>query len=199
MNTPEERLAAIRQAIIHDPANAWARERGYEPVYTAAPEARLLIVGQAPGRKAQESRLPWNDPSGDNLRRWLGVDRETFYDASKVALVPMDFYYPGKGKSGDLPPRKGFAEQWHPLIRAELPNIRLILPIGAYAHAYYLGRRRKESLTETVRAYLEYLPEFLPLVHPSPLTFRWRAQNPWFEEEVVPVLRERVERILAFS
>ena len=190
-------LDRIRAEIIADRSNAWARDLGYEPLYSAAPGARILLVGQAPGRKAQLSGVPWNDASGVRLRAWLGLDDEQFYDPDVIALLPMDFYYPGKGTSGDLPPRKDFAGLWHGRILAELPDIRLTILVGGYAQKYYLGARAKPTLTETVRASAEYLPSAVPLVHPSPLNFRWHTKNPWFEQEVVPVLRSRVAGALA--
>lgn len=189
-------LKAIQQAIIDDPDNEWARKLGYMPVYTASTASKIILVGQAPGRKAQDSMTPWNDMSGDRLRAWLRVSREEFYDTKNFALIPMDFYYPGKGAHGDLPPRKHFAPKWHPLLLAEMRNVSLILPIGWYAQKYYLGTRVKQNLTHTVAAYTEFLPDFLPLVHPSPLNFRWRSQNPWFEKEVVPVASNLVRSIL---
>lgn len=190
-------LDRIRAEIAAHESNAWARDLGYEPLYAAAPGARIALVGQAPGRKAQESGLPWNDASGVRLRGWLGVDRDQFYDPDLFAVIPMDFYYPGKGPSGDLPPRKDFAALWHPRILAELPDIRLTLLVGGYAQKYYLGARAKPTLTETVRAYAEYLPATVPLVHPSPLNFRWQSRNPWFEEDVVPAVRTLVAQALA--
>lgn len=190
-------LDLIRAEIAADPSNAWAAELGWEPLYSVASGARIVLVGQAPGRKAQESGKPWNDASGVKLRSWLGVTDEQFYDPDLFAILPMDFYYPGKGASGDLPPRKDFAERWHPRILAELPRRSLTVLVGSYAQKYYLGGRAKKSLTETVRAYQEYLPETVPLVHPSPLNFRWQAKNPWFEEDVVPALRTLVAGALA--
>lgn len=189
-------LDEIRNKIINHPSNAWAKTLGYDPVYTASEKSRIMIVGQAPGRKAQESRKPWNDVSGDNLRRWLDMPAEVFYDDSKVALVPMDFFYPGKGAHGDLPPRRDFAPVWHPKILAEMPNIELVLLVGNYAQKYYLAGQIKRNLTETVKNYKEYLPRFIPMVHPSPLNFRWRSINPWFESEVVPTAREMVRKII---
>jgi len=186
----------IYEEIINDPMNADMQARGYAPVYTAGPKARIAIVGQAPGSKAQLSMKPWNDVSGEALRKWLGVTDEQFYNPDLIALVPMDFYYPGKGAHGDLPPRKGFAEKWHPKLFALMPDIRLTIVIGAYSQKYYLGKNAKKSLTETVRVYKEYLPTYFPLVHPSPLNFRWRAKNPWFEKSVVPNLKAHVEAIL---
>jgi uracil-DNA glycosylase len=189
-------LAEIRQAITDDPSNEWAKTLGYEPVYTASEKSKIMIVGQAPGRRAQESKTPWNDVSGDKLRDWLGLTREEFYNPENIALVPMDFYYPGKGAHGDLPPRKDFAEKWHPLILNEMTDIQLILLVGSYAQKYYLKQRRKVNLTLTVQAYQEYLPRYIPLVHPSPLNFRWRAKNPWFEEHIVSYARNLVRQIL---
>lgn len=191
------RLDRIRAEIVAHDDNAWARERGYEPIYSAAPGARIALIGQAPGRKAQESGVPWDDASGVKLRSWLGVDDDRFYDPRLFAIIPMDFYYPGKGASGDLPPRKDFADRWHKRIFAELGDLDLTILVGGYAQRFYLGDRIKPSLTETVRAYAEYLPSMMPLVHPSPLNFRWQAKNPWFEAEVVPVLRSLVGKAIA--
>jgi uracil-DNA glycosylase len=190
-------LDRIRAEIAAHESNAWARDLGYEPLYSAAPGARIALIGQAPGRKAQESGVPWNDASGVRLRTWLGVDDTQFYDPDRFAIIPMDFYYPGKGVSGDLPPRKDFASLWHQRILAELPDLRLTVLVGGYAQKYYLAGRAKSSLTETVRSYQEYLPSIVPLVHPSPLNFRWQSRNPWFETEVVPVLRSLVSGALA--
>ena len=167
-----------------------------KPVLLAAHTATLMIVGQAPGRKVHETGIPWNDPSGDTLRKWLKLNREQFYDARRIAIIPAGFCYPGTGKNGDLPPRPECAPLWHPRLRAQLPHIRLTLLIGSYAQAYYLGDRVKSSLTETVRAYQEYLPEFLPLPHPSPRNRRWLKLNPWFENEIIPLLRKRARQAL---
>lgn len=186
----------IRKAIIDDPMNAGMRAKGYEPVYTAGPKAKIVIVGQAPGIKAQTTREPWNDLSGKLLREWLDMSEDQFYDPDIVALIPMDFYYPGKGAHGDLPPRKGFAEKWHSQLLGHMPDVKLIILIGAYSQKYYLGKNAKRTLTETVRSYQEYLPQYFPLVHPSPLNFRWQAKNPWFVAEVVPDLAARVKEIL---
>lgn len=161
------------------------------------PSARLLVIGQAPGKRAHESNTPWNDASGERLRMWLDVSREEFYDTRKVAIMPMGFCYPGKGISGDLPPPARCAPAWHGKIRAALPNIELTLLIGQYAHAYYLGENRKTTLGDTVRAWRDYLDAgFMPLVHPSPRNTLWLRKNPWFEQEVVPTLRERAGALL---
>lgn len=189
-------LTTIHEQIVRHPDNVWALEKGYLPVYTASKTSKIVIVGQAPGRKAQASMTPWNDVSGDNLRNWLGLTREQFYDESLISLMPMDFFYPGKAAHGDLPPRKSFAPKWHPKLRAHMPQVELTLLVGRYAQAYYLGASNKRTLTETVANYQEYLPAYLPLVHPSPLNFRWRAINSWFETDVVPHARAIVHEIL---
>ncbi len=192
----ERAIESLREAVLADPENSAFRALGYAPVFTAHPDARLAVIGQAPGRRAQASHVPFDDASGARLRGWLGIDEATFRGPA-VALVPMDFFYPGRGPGGDLPPRPGIAARWHPPLLALMPGIRLTLLVGSYAQAHYLGARRRGSLTETVRASADYLPEFMPLVHPSPLNFRWHARNPWFEADVVPELRERVREILA--
>lgn len=161
------------------------------PVLRAAASARVQIVGQAPGRKVHETGIPWNDPSGDLLREWLGIDRDAFYDARRIAIIPAGFCYPGKGPSGDAPPRPECAPLWHPRLRALLPRLRLTLLVGWYAQSYYLGDRRRKTLAETVRAWPEYLPEFFPLPHPSPRNRRWLQQHAWFERDVLPELRAR--------
>ncbi len=169
---------------------------GPRPVLRAAQSARLLIVGQAPGRKVHETGIPWNDPSGDLLRAWLDIDRGRFYDERRIAIIPAGFCYPGKGAGGDLPPRPECAPLWHPRLRPLLPEVRLTLLIGQYAHAYYLGKRRKKTLTETVRARSEFAPEFFPLPHPSPRNRRWLRINGWFERDVIAELRARVGEAL---
>lgn len=189
-------LSQIKNAIMADLQNKIFTERGIEPLFAAPTSARINIVGQAPGLKAEQTRLYWNDKSGDRLREWLGVDRETFYHSDLFAVIPMDFYYPGKGKSGDLPPRKGFAEKWHPKILADLPNIELTILIGQYAQKYYLPENTL-NVTETVQNYAKFLPHFLPLVHPSPRNQIWLKKNPWFAQNVVPTLQQRVKTILA--
>ncbi|NEN76633.1 uracil-DNA glycosylase family protein [Pelistega sp. NLN82] len=189
-------ILQITQAIMADPQNQYYTERGIEPLFAAPTTARINIVGQAPGLKAEQSRLYWNDKSGDRLRQWLGVDRETFYHSGLFAVIPMDFYYPGKSKSGDLPPRKGFAEKWHPLILENLPNLQLTILIGQYAQQYYLPHHSL-NVTETVAHYQDYLPHFLPLVHPSPRNQIWLSKNPWFEQMVIPALQAQIKTILS--
>lgn len=188
-------LEEIRAAIIADPDNAAATARGWAPLYAADPAARIAVIGQAPGRRAQESGLAWNDVSGRTLLTWLGVDEATFRRPDLFAILPMDFYYPGKGAHGDLPPRRDFAARWHPLLLAEMPALSLTLLIGDHAQRHYLGTAG--TLTERVRAFRQGLPGVIPLVHPSPLNFRWQTRNPWFAREVLPVLRSRVAEVLA--
>jgi len=169
---------------------------GPRPVLRAGATARLLIVGQAPGTRVHETGIPWNDPSGERLRDWLAVDRETFYDEARIAIIPAGFCYPGRKGGGDAPPRPECAPRWHPPLLAALPAIELILLVGQYAQAFYLGTRRKPTLAETVAAWPEYGPRYLPLPHPSPRNLLWLRRNAWFEAEVVPRLRERVARLL---
>jgi uracil-DNA glycosylase len=168
-----------------------------KPIFRVGVTARLLIVGQAPGRRAHESGLTWNDPSGDVLREWLGMDRDAFYDASRVAIVPMGLCYPGTVDGADLPPRKECARLWQPRFRSALSDVRLTLLVGLYSHSYHLGPRRKATLTETVRAFREYLPEYFVLPHPSWRNKAWIAKNPWFTKLVIPELRRRVNAVLA--
>ena len=168
---------------------------GPRPVLRAESSARLLIVGQAPGTRVHESGIPWSDPSGERLREWMGVDRETFYDASRIAIMPMGFCYPGRGRGGDLPPRPECARQWHEQVLAHLPNLQLTLLVGLHAQRYYLPGPAR-SLGERVRDWESCLPRFLPLVHPSPRNTYWLMRNPWFEAEVLPELRRRVARLL---
>lgn len=139
-------------------------------------EAKICIIGQAPGIRAQESRLFWNDPSGERLRDWLGIDRETFYQSNKISILPLDFYFPGKGKSGDLPPRKGFAEKWHEQLLQQMPEIELFVLVGSYAIKYYLNLKSSAKTTEVIRDFEKYLPKYFPLIHPSPRNNIWLAK-----------------------
>lgn len=170
---------------------------GPRPVVRASATARLLIIGQAPGTKVHETGIPWNDPSGERLRDWLQLPPETFYDASRVAIVPSGFCYPGRDpRGGDLPPRPECAETWHPHIMPELKGIRLTLLVGMYAQKIYLKERKRRTLTETVRCWRDFGADTLPLPHPSWRTTRWLRDNPWFEETLLPDLRRRVSNCL---
>ena len=170
---------------------------GPRPVFRLAETARLLIVGQAPGTKVHETGIPWNDPSGDRLRDWLAMDRDEFFDTSRIAILPTGLCYPGRlPQGGDAPPRPECAPLWHPPLRARLAKVRLTLLVGSYAQAHYLGGRRGGTMTETVRDFASFLPEFFALPHPSWRTIGWAKRNPWFEREVVPALRRRVRAAL---
>ena len=170
---------------------------GPRPVLRARATARLLIVGQAPGTRVHETGIPWNDPSGDRLRRWLDVDRDVFYDEGRIAIVPMGLCYPGRDpKGGDNPPRPECAPLWHPPLRALLPGVALTLLVGSYAQAHYLGVGKNRSMTETVRAWRDFHPDYLPMPHPSWRNTAWLRRNPWFEAELIPVLRKRVREML---
>ena len=186
----------IFNAIKNDPDNADFTSQGIEPLYYAGQKAKINIVGQAPGRKAQETKIFWNDVSGVRLREWMGVSDDEFYQSGEIAVVPLDFYYPGKAKSGDLPPRKGFAEKWHQPLLDLMPNIELTLLVGSYAQRYYLDLDSKATLTQTVMDYQKYLPKFFPLVHPSPLNYGWLKKNPWYEQDVLPALKQQIDHIL---
>ena len=166
------------------------------PVLQAHSSARLRIIGQAPGRKVHETGVPWNDKSGDRLREWLGITPETFYDAKKIAIIPMGFCYPGKAKSGDKPPRPECAPRWHAQLNAHLSDIKLTLLVGQYAQTHYLGNLRRTTLTDTVKAWAEYVPlGYLPLAHPSGRNQIWLKKNPWFEKELVPELRKMIQAL----
>ena len=171
-------------------------ELGPRPVISAHPKSKIIIVGQAPGAVVHRSGTAWDDKSGDHLRAWMKVDRTTFYRPEKIALVPMGFCYPGKGKSGDLPPREECAPLWHESLFKKMKEVRLILLIGKYAQAYYLQEKAKKTLTETVRNFEEYLPEYFVLPHPSPRNNIWLARNEWFKKKVVPKLRAKVKKVL---
>ncbi len=170
---------------------------GPRPVVRAAPSARLLIIGQAPGTRVHETGIPWNDRSGERLRDWMGIERGLFYDQKRVAIVPMGFCYPGRDpRGGDNPPRPECAPLWHEPILNALPALGLTLLVGLYAQARYLGDKRKGSLTETVRAWRDYGPGILPLPHPSWRNTAWLKKNPWFDSELVPELRQRVGKLV---
>ena len=170
-------------------------EHGVRPIVQIHPSAKLLIVGQAPGRKVHESGVPFDDASGERLRKWLGIDKEVFYDPQQVAILPMGFCYPGTGKSGDLPPRPECVIKWRVRVLKALPQIELTIVIGQYAQDYHLPMKYK-TLTETVLHWREYLPKLLPIPHPSPRNNIWLRKNTWFEEDVVPELQQQVRTIL---
>lgn len=169
---------------------------GVRPVLQVSRTAKILIAGQAPGRRVHESGIPFDDPSGDRLRQWLGVDKATFYDAGKVAIVPMGFCYPGTGKSGDLPPRKECAVEWHAQLLSQMAQIELTVVIGQYAIDWHVPQDKKKTLTETVKNWREYWPSKLVLPHPSPRNNIWLKKNPWFEAELLPPLKDRVHGLL---
>jgi len=169
---------------------------GPRPVVTAHKDSKIIIIGQAPGTKVHQSGIPWDDQSGKKLRQWLGVSDTEFHDTKNFAIIPMGFCYPGKGKTGDLPPRKECAPEWHDALLKKMPNVKLILLIGAYAQKYYLKETAKRTLTETVGEYKTYLPKYFPIPHPSPTNRFWRSKNPWFEKSIVPELQKKIKALL---
>jgi len=170
---------------------------GPRPVLRAGEAARILIVGQAPGVRVHTTGIPWDDPSGERLRAWMGVDKALFYDESRIAIIPMGYCYPGRARSGDLPPRRECAALWLDQLLSRMPRIELTLLVGQYAQHHFLGSRRKPSLTETTMAWREYAPRFIPLPHPSPRNQPWFKQHAWFEEDVVPALQARINAMFA--
>ena len=190
--TLDELLAAVRACRVCEAQ----LPLGPRPVLQAGETARILIVGQAPGARVHETGIPWDDPSGERLRSWMGIEPSVFYDASRVAIIPMGYCYPGRGKSGDAPPRRECATLWHEQLLKRLPAIELTLLVGLHAQRYFLRQRAKRSLSETVTAWREYAPAFIPLPHPSPRNQPWFARHRWFEDELVPVLRGRARAIL---
>jgi len=172
---------------------------GPNPIVRAKRSARILVIGQAPGTKVHESGIPWNDPSGKRLREWMGIDDEIFYNQAKIAIIPMGFCYPGKGKSGDLPPRKECAELWHKKLLMHLPNIKLTLLIGQYAQNYYLSDSKYYNggtVTEVVTKWKKFAPKYFPLPHPSPRNTLWLRKNSWFESKTIPKLRKQVHNAI---
>lgn len=155
-----------------------------------------MVIGQAPGRKVHESGIPWDDASGNRLREWMGISKEDFYDNAKIALIPMGFCYPGRGASGDLPPRPECAPTWHPAILDNMPNVQLTLLIGSFAQKYYLSEKAKKTLTETVRSFREYGGNIIPLPHPSPRNNIWLKKNAWFEKELITHITNQVQKVL---
>lgn len=182
-------IRACRQCAAHLPL-------GPRPVLRASATARLLIVGQAPGTKVHQSGIPWDDASGQRLRAWLGLPPELFYDERRVAIVPMGLCYPGRGNGGDLPPRPECAATWHPRLLPLLPAVELTLLIGQYAQAGFLGGARGKTLTDTLRNWQAYWPRQAVLPHPSPRNQLWLRRNPWFEQDCVPRIRQRVAEVL---
>jgi uracil-DNA glycosylase len=190
-------LAALLAAVRGCRACEAHLPLGPRPVLRAAATSRILVVGQAPGRRVHQSGIPWHDPSGERLRGWMGVGEEVFYDESRIAIIPMGYCYPGRGSGGDLPPRRECAELWLGQLLARLPRIEMTLLIGQHAQRHFLGRRRKSSLAETIRAWPEYAPQFFPLPHPSPRNTPWFQRHAGFEQELLPALRRRVASLLA--
>ncbi len=169
---------------------------GVNPIISASQYSKIAIIGQAPGKIVHQTGIPWNDKSGERLRNWLSIGSEKFYDPKQVALIPMGFCYPGKGKSGDLPPRSECAPKWHESVFQSMRNITLIILIGSYAQSHYLAKKKKPTLTETIRNFEEYLPRYFVLPHPSPRNNIWMKKNSWFEDNVLPVLKEKVKNVL---
>ena len=188
----EELLARVRACTLCD-----GLPLGPRPILQASGASRILIASQAPGRRAHERGVPFDDPSGDRLREWLGVDRTAFYDPSKFAIVPMGFCFPGSGRAGDLPPRAECAPAWREELLAGLPEVRLTLVVGQYAQEWHLGTTRpRRSVSAAVASWRDHWPEVLPLPHPSPRNQRWLKEHPWFEADVLPALRERVAALV---
>lgn len=197
MSTPDKKLDTLLADIRGCTICAEHLPLGPRPVLRAKRSARLVIVGQAPGTKVHESGIPWNDPSGDRLRDWMAIDREQFYDESKIAIVPMGFCYPGRDKNGgDKPPRPECAPAWHERLWTHLPDIELVILAGAYAQRHYLGSAAGRTVSETVAAWRDHLPRFLPLPHPSWRTRSWVSKNPWFETDLIPHLRDSVAELI---
>lgn len=184
-----EKVRSCQHCIVHLP-------HGVRPVLQIAASAKILIVGQAPGSKVHATGIPFDDPSGDRLRMWMGVDKTQFYDANQIAILPMGFCYPGTGKSGDLPPRKECADLWRDQLLALMPEVELTLVIGQYAIAWHLPEQKKETLTNTVKAWQLHWPSKLPLPHPSPRNNIWLKKNAWFEGDILPSLQKRVKLLL---
>ncbi len=184
-------LSQIKQCTVCAPH----LDLGANPVVAASSHAKIVIIGQAPGTKVHKSGIPWDDASGKQLRKWMGVSEATFYDENIFAIVPMGFCYPGKGTSGDKPPRKECAPLWHQQLFDKMPNIEVVILIGMYAQKQYLKDKAKRTLTETVATYLEYLPDYFVLPHPSPRNRFWLAKNLWFEKKVVPTLTKKIAEI----
>lgn len=193
MSKLQELLECIRDCTVckeHLPA-------GPRPVLSASETSKIIVVGQAPGRVVHNTGIPWNDKSGDNLRNWLDVSIEEFYNVEDFGIIPMGFCYPGTGKTGDLPPRKECAPLWHEALLDKMTNVKMVLLIGKYAQDYYLPHVKKQTLTKKVENFQDYLPDYFVLPHPSPRNNMWQAKNPWFKKEVLPVLKYEIKKILS--
>ena len=196
--TNKETLSELINQVQHCKLCASDLPLGPRPIIQIHQNAQLLIIGQAPGLKVHESGVPWNDASGERLRNWMGIGEDLFYDAQQIAILPMGFCYPGRGKTGDRPPRKICAPQWHDALIHHLPQLKMTLLVGQYAQQYYLAKAvppRPKTLTQTVRQWQDWAPKFIPLPHPSPRNNIWLRKNPWFEEELIPSLRQYVRDI----
>ncbi len=189
------KIEDVVKKLKDDPRNKSYTEMGISPIFQLNKDSKILIIGQAPGKKVEKSGILFNDKSGKNLVDWMGISMDTLH-SKNFSIIPMDFYYPGKGKSGDKAPRKFIAKEYHPLLLEGLKNVKLTILIGAYAQKFYLKDDFKKNLTETVRNFKDYLPEYFPLVHPSPLNNRWMAKNKFFKEETLPELKKIIQRIL---
>jgi uracil-DNA glycosylase len=190
-------LGSLLAAVRNCRACAAHLPLGPRPVLRATRSARILIAGQAPGLRVHTTGIPWDDSSGERLRGWMGVGKDVFYDESRVAIIPMGYCYPGRGESGDNPPRRECAQLWLDQLLAKLPRIELTLLIGLHAQRHYLGGRRKSTLAETTKAWREYTPQYIPIPHPSPRKTPWLQRNSWFERQLLPELRARIAALLA--
>ena len=192
-----EDLDSLLEAVRACTACAGHLPHGPRPIVQVGVNARLLIVGQAPGARVHTSGIPWDDASGERLRGWIGIDKPAFHDPQRVAIIPMGFCYPGKGASGDLPPRRECADLWLDRLLASLPNIELTLLIGQYAQRHFLGKAAAAGVGATVAGHAQFAPTMIPLPHPSPRNIAWFLRNPWFEAELLPNLRRQVRKVLA--
>lgn len=189
------KIEDVVKKLKDDPRNKDYTNRGIGPIFQLNKDSKILIIGQAPGKKVEKSGILFNDKSGENLVDWMGISVDTLH-GKNFSIIPMDFYYPGKAKSGDKAPRKFIAKEYHPLLLEELKDVKLTILIGAYAQKFYLKDDFNKNLTETVRNFKDYLPEYFPIVHPSPLNNRWIAKNTFFKEETLPELKKIIQRIL---
>lgn len=189
-------IEAIIKDIKQDKDNIKFTKQGWEPIMLLNPRAKILIIGQAPGLETQEKNEVFRDKSGDRLRSWLNVSEETFYQSNNFAVLPLDFYYPGKAKTGDKLPRNSVVKKWHPQLLALMPEIELIILAGLHAQKAYLKDKNEKNLTTTVKRFRNYLPKYFPIVHPSPLNQRWEKKNPFFKEDVLPNLQKLVFKII---